>query len=103
MRSPASVPFVDEAKLLIACCLVNLNNIDVPYFYETIGSASIPGSLSHLLCVTDEQLMTIYQLYRFFNVKRIFFQHPISSFYRRFKCLDRLQDTRSLHLRFFPF
>ena len=56
-----SVKFVDEAKLLLARCLVSLNKIDGAYFYEDIGTASIPGSLSHRLCVTDEQLMTIYQ------------------------------------------
>jgi hypothetical protein len=83
-----SFPFVDEAELLLAHCLVSLNAIDGPYFYETIGRASIPGSLSHVLCVTDEQLMTIYQSRGFFNVKRIFFQHHISSFYRRVKCWD---------------
>jgi hypothetical protein len=54
-----SVPFVDEAILLLARCLVSLDMIDGAYFYEAIGSASIPGSLSHLLCVTDQQLMTI--------------------------------------------
>jgi hypothetical protein len=53
------VSFVDEAKLLLVRCLLSLHNIDVPYFYETIGSAKIPGSLSHILCVTDEQLMSI--------------------------------------------
>jgi hypothetical protein len=65
-----SVPFVDEAKLLLARCLVSLNMINGAYFYEAIGSASIPGSLSHLLCVTDQQLMTIYHSCGFFNVKR---------------------------------
>ena len=65
-----SVPFVDEAKLLLARCLVSLNKIDGAYFYDAIGTASIPGSLSHLLCVTDKQLMTIYQSCGFFNVKR---------------------------------
>jgi hypothetical protein len=64
------VSFVDEAKLLLARCLVSLNNSDKPYFYNTFGSASIPGSLSHMLCVTDEQLMSIYQSCGFFNVKR---------------------------------
>jgi hypothetical protein len=67
---PSSVPIVDDAKLVLARGLASLNNIDVPYFYKTTGSASIPGSLSHLLCVTDEQLMTIYQSCGFFNMKR---------------------------------
>jgi endonuclease III-like uncharacterized protein len=43
---------------------------DGAYFYEAIGTTSIPGSLSHLLCVTDEQLMTIYRSCGFYNVKR---------------------------------
>jgi hypothetical protein len=72
-----SVPFVDEAKILLARCLVSLNMIDVAYFYEAIGSASIPGSLSHLLCVTDQQLMRIYQSCGFFNVKRNRFSDTI--------------------------
>ena len=54
------VSFVDEAKLLLARCLVSLNDIVGAYYYEVIGTASIPGSLSHLLCVTDDQLMAIY-------------------------------------------
>ena len=72
-----SVPFVDEAKLLLARCLVSLNMIDGAYFYKAIGSASIPGSLSHLLCVTDQQLMTIYQSCGFFDVKRNCFSDTI--------------------------
>jgi hypothetical protein len=72
-----SVPFVDEARLLLARCLVSLDMIDGAYFYEAIGSASIPGSLSHLLCVTDQQLMTIYQSCGFFNVKRNCFSDTI--------------------------
>jgi hypothetical protein len=71
------VSFVDEAKLLLARCLVSLNNIDIPYSYDTIGSASIPVSLSHLLCVTDEQLMSIYKSCGFFNVKRNCFSDTI--------------------------
>ncbi len=43
------VSFVDEAKLLLARCLVSLNDIDGAYYYEVIGTASIPGSLSHLI------------------------------------------------------
>jgi hypothetical protein len=69
--------FLSIAGLLLARCLVSLNNIDIPYFYETIGSASIPGILSHLLCVTDEQLMTIYQSCGFFNGKRNCFFNTI--------------------------
>ncbi len=72
-----SVPFVDEAKSLLARCLVSLNMIDGAYFYEAIGSATIPGSLSHLLCVTDQQLMAIYQSCGFFNVKRDCFSDTI--------------------------
>jgi hypothetical protein len=72
-----SVPFVDKAKLLLARCLVSLNMINGAYFYVAIGSASIPGSLSHLLCVTDQQLMTIYQSCGFFNVKRNCFSDTI--------------------------
>jgi hypothetical protein len=72
-----SVPFVDEAKNLLARCLVSLNMIDGAYFYEAIGSAIIPGSLSHLLCVTDQQLMTIYHSCGFFNVKRNCFSDTI--------------------------
>jgi hypothetical protein len=56
-----SAPFVDEANILLARCLVSLNMIDGAYSFDAIGSAIIPGSLSHLLCVTDQQLMTIYQ------------------------------------------
>jgi hypothetical protein len=63
--------------LLLAHCLLSLNNIYLPYFYKTIGSASISGRLSHLLCVTDEQLMSIYQSWGFFNVKRNCFSNTI--------------------------
>ena len=64
------VSFVDEAKSLLARCLVSLNDIDVAYFYEVIGTASIPGSLSHLRYVTDKRLMTIYRYRGFYNAKR---------------------------------
>ena len=71
------VSFVDEAKSLLARCLVSLNDIDVAYFYEVIGTASIPGSLSHLFCVTDDQLMTIYCYCGFYNVKRNCFSESV--------------------------
>jgi hypothetical protein len=71
------VSFVDEAKLLLARCLVSLNDIVGAYYYEVIGTASIPGSLSHLLCVTDDQLMTIYRYCEFYNVKRNCFSDTI--------------------------
>jgi hypothetical protein len=35
-----------------------------------ISTRLLEGSPSHLLCVTDQQLMTIYQSCGFFNVKR---------------------------------
>jgi hypothetical protein len=71
------VSFVDETKLLLACCLVSLNDIDGAYYYDVIGTSSIPGSLSHLLCVTDDQLMTIYHYCEFYNVKRNCFSDTI--------------------------
>jgi hypothetical protein len=55
---------------LFARCLILLNDINRAYFYEAIGTTSITGSLSHLLCVTDEQLMSIYRYCGFYNVKR---------------------------------
>jgi hypothetical protein len=73
------VSFVNEAKVLLARCLVSLDNIYGAYYYEVIGTASIPGSLSHLLCFTDQQLMTIYRYsYGFYkNVKRNCFPDTI--------------------------
>jgi hypothetical protein len=55
----ASAQLPDRAQLLLAHCLILLNNIDGACNYEAIGTASIPGSLSHMLCVTDEQLIVI--------------------------------------------
>jgi hypothetical protein len=57
-------------QLLFVRCLILLKDIDGAYYYEAIGTASIPGSLSHVLCVTEEQLMTIYHYCGFYNVKR---------------------------------
>jgi hypothetical protein len=71
------VSFVDEAKLLLARCLVSLNDIDGAYYYEVIGTASIPGSLSHLLCLSDDQLMTISRYCGFYIVKRNCFSDTI--------------------------
>ena len=65
----ASAQLPERAQLLFARCLILLNDIDGAYFYEAIGTTSIPGSLSHLLCVTDEQLMTIYRYCGLYNVK----------------------------------
>jgi hypothetical protein len=66
----ASVQLPERAQSLLVCCLSSSNDIDGAYYYEAIGTASIPGSLSHLSCVTDEQLMTIYHYCGFYNVKR---------------------------------
>jgi hypothetical protein len=66
----ASAQLLERAQLLFARCLIRLNNIDGAYFYKAIGTANIPGSPSHLLCVTDKQLMTIYRCCGFYNVKR---------------------------------
>jgi hypothetical protein len=62
---------------LCVALLVFINNVDIRYFYETIRSASIPGSPSYLLDVTDEQLMSIYQSCGFFKVKRNCFSNAI--------------------------
>jgi hypothetical protein len=62
---------------LLARCLVSLNDIDGAYYYKVIGIATIPGSLSHLLCVTDKQRGTIYRYYGFYNVKRNCFSNTI--------------------------
>ena len=57
----ASAQLPERVQLLLARCLILLDDIDRAYFYVAIGTASIPGSLSHLLCITDEQLMAICQ------------------------------------------
>jgi hypothetical protein len=64
---------LERAQSLLARCLILLDNIDGPYFYEAIGSSIIPGSLSNLLCITDTQLMAIYQSCGFYSVKRDYF------------------------------
>jgi hypothetical protein len=49
-------------------CLILLNEIDGPYFYGMIGCASIiPGSLSYLLCITVDHLMTAIPFSRWFQ------------------------------------
>jgi hypothetical protein len=74
----ASAQLPERAQLLFARCLTHLNDINGAYFYEAIGTTSIPGSLSHLLCVTDEQLMIIYRSCAgFYNVKRNCFYDTI--------------------------
>jgi hypothetical protein len=78
-----------RAQLSLACCLILLNNIDRPYFYEAIGISIIPGSLSHLLCITDTQLMAIYQSCGLYSVKRDHFIDPIFQAYRSFRYSDR--------------
>jgi hypothetical protein len=64
---------LERAQSLLARCLILLDNIVGPYFYEAIGSSIIPGSLSNLLCITDTQLMAIYQSCGFYSVKRDYF------------------------------
>ena len=73
----ASAQLLERAQLLFASCLILLNDFDGAYYYEAIGTAGIPGSLSHQLCVTDEQLMTIYRYCGFYNVKRNCFSDTI--------------------------
>jgi hypothetical protein len=72
---------LEKAQSSLARCLILLGNIDGPYFYEAIGSSIIPGSLSHLLCITDTQLMAIYQSCGFYSVKR---DHFIDSIFQAF-------------------
>jgi hypothetical protein len=72
---------LERAQSTLARCLILLNNIDGPYFYEAIGSSIIPGRLSHLLCITDTQLMAIYQSCGFYGVKR---DHFIDSIFQAF-------------------
>jgi hypothetical protein len=73
----ASAQLPERAQLLFARCLILLHDIDGAYFFEAIMTTSIPGSLSHLLCVTDEQLMTIYRYCGFYNVKRNCFSDTV--------------------------
>jgi hypothetical protein len=72
-----SAQLPERAQLLFAGRLTHFNDIDGAYFYEAIGTTSIPGSLSHMLCVTDAQLMTIYRSCGFYNVKRNCFYDTI--------------------------
>ncbi len=51
-----SAELLERDDMLLVHCLFLLNEIHGPHFYGMIGSAIIPGSLSHLLCVTDDQL-----------------------------------------------
>jgi hypothetical protein len=96
----ASAQLPERAQLLFARCLILLNDIDEAYFYEAIGTTSIPASLSHLLCVTDEQLMTIYRYCEFYNVKRNCFSETI--FHAFIEDLNvRIDITR--YLQFAPF
>ncbi len=72
---------IERAQSPLARCLILLNNIDGPYFYEAIESSIIPGSFLHLLCITDTQLMAIYQSCGFYRVKR---NHFIDSIFQAF-------------------
>jgi hypothetical protein len=72
---------LERAQSSLARCLILLNNIDGPYFYEAIGSSLIPGSFSHQLCITDTQPMEIYQSCGFYSVKR---DHFIDSIFQAF-------------------
>ena len=74
----ASAQLPERAQLLFARCLILLKDIDGAYYYEVIRTGSIPGSLSHQLCVTDKQLMTIYRYCGFYNVKRNCFLNEYS-------------------------
>ncbi len=72
---------LERAQSLLARCLILLDNIVGPYFYEAIGSSIIPSSLSNLLCITDTQLMAIYLPCGFYSVKR---NHFIDSIFQAF-------------------
>jgi len=43
----ASAQLPERAQLLLARCLILLNDIKGAYCYEAIGTSSIPGSLPH--------------------------------------------------------
>jgi hypothetical protein len=64
-----------KATKLLADCFIRLNEIDVPYFYDAIGSDIVPGSISHLLGINDVQIKQIYQACGFYNDKKSCFAH----------------------------
>jgi hypothetical protein len=99
-----SAQLPERAQLLFAPCQILHKNINGVYFYEAIGTTSIPGSLSHLLRVTDEQLMTIYHYCGFYNVKRnCFYDTILQGFFEGLNIQSALQDTRTQEPRFAHF
>jgi hypothetical protein len=52
--SGANADIVERAKSLFSETLLRLNDIDGPYFYDVTGTNNLPGSLSFLLCITED-------------------------------------------------
>lgn len=85
-KDPVLRPPVPHWKKGLNCCL------RIAYFistrladlicYEAIESGIIPGSFSYLLCITNEQLVTIYKVCGVYNMRRdCFFWHNFLRFY----------------------
>jgi hypothetical protein len=92
LEAASDASLVERAQLLLAhCCLLCFKKIDVPaYFCKAIGIAIILGSLSNLLCIRDEHIITIYQSCGFHNVKRnCFSDTSIQGFVKALKCSDQ--------------
>ena len=68
--SGKNADIIERAKSLFSDTLLWLNEIDGPYFYDVTGTNHIPGSLSFLLCVTEAQLLSVYNICGFYSTTR---------------------------------
>jgi hypothetical protein len=77
----ANADIVERAKLLFSGTLLRLNDTDGPYFYEVSGNNNISGSLSVLLGVSEQQLLSVYKFCGFYSTTRSCFSED---FFRTF-------------------
>ena len=62
----------EDGKELLRICLQSIHDLSRRYFYIVSGDKSVPGTLSYLLSVTEEDLVEILKVCGFHNKKGSF-------------------------------
>ena len=62
----------EDAKELLRICLQSIHDLTRRYFYLISGDESVPGTLSYLLSVSEEDLVEIFKVCGFHNKKGSF-------------------------------
>jgi hypothetical protein len=60
----------ENAKELLRICIKSIHELSRRYYYRISGAKSVPGTLSYLLSVQESDLIEIFKVCGFYNMKR---------------------------------